>query len=123
MTLKITAIDHIQITCPPSREAACVAFYGDVLGLAEIEKPEKLKPRGGAWFQLGGQQVHLGIDPEGQASPSKRHVCLLVDDLAAAQALIEAAGFEITPEPIDAFGLRRFFVRDPANNRVEIGTR
>ncbi len=123
MTLSITAIDHTQITCQPADEPATVAFYRNILGLAEVDKPEELKSRGGAWFQLGTQQVHIGVDTECEVSPSKRHVCFLVEDLAAAQAVLEDAGIETTPEPIDAFGLERFFIRDPAGNRVEIGAR
>ena len=127
MTLSITAIDHIQITCQPSGEAATLAFYRNILGLQEIEKPDELKARGGAWFQLGAQQVHIGVDKEdpvgSQVKPSKRHICFLVDDLTTAQLELEHAGIEITREPVDAFGLERFFVRDPAGNRVEIGCR
>jgi len=127
MSFTVHAIDHIQVTCAPSQEAACIAFYRDVLTLPEIEKPEELKSRGGAWFQVGALQLHLGVDPEpsdGQKTPkSKRHVCFLVDDLEAAEASLRSAGFEIEPEPIDAFGLRRFFTRDPAGTRVEIGSR
>ena len=85
MSFTVQAIDHVQVTCPPSKEAACIAFYRDVLGLAEIEKPEELKARGGAWFQVGALQLHLGVDPEQETPPSKRHVCFLVDDLAAAE--------------------------------------
>jgi len=123
MSLTITAIDHIQITCQPQDEATTLAFYRDILGLPEIEKPEELKSRGGAWFQLGTQQIHIGVDKPCEVSPSKRHICFLVDDLGKAEAYLAAAGFEILPEPVDAFGLRRFFVRDPAGNRVEIGER
>ncbi len=96
-------------------------FYRDVLALPEIEKPEDLKKNGGAWFQVGALQLHLGVDPEQETPKSKRHVCFLVDNLEAAEESLRDAGYEIEPQPIDAFGLRRFFVRDPAGTRVEIG--
>ena len=57
------------------------------------------------------------------APKSKRHICFLVEDLTAAEKAVADAGFEIEPQPIDAFGLRRFFTRDPAGNRVELGAR
>jgi len=123
MSFRVHAIDHVQVTCPPSKEAECVAFYRDVLALPEIEKPEDLKKNGGAWFQVGTLQLDIGVDPEQVTPKSKRHVCFLVDDLEAAEAQFRNAGFEIEPQPIDAFGLRRFFVRDPAGTRVEIGAR
>jgi hypothetical protein len=32
--------------------------------LVEIEKPEPLRGRGGVWFSLGPQQLHVGVaDP------------------------------------------------------------
>ena len=65
--------------------------------------------------------MHIGIDPD--ASPkSKRHICFLVADLAAAKAAVQARGVAIEDEG-KAEGLIRFFVRDPAGNRIEIGQR
>jgi catechol 2,3-dioxygenase-like lactoylglutathione lyase family enzyme len=92
-----------------------------VLRLPELEKPGHLKVRGGAWFQVGPTQMHIGIDPD--ASPrSKRHICFLVGDLALAKHEVVARGVAIEDEGV-AEGLRRFFVRDPAGNRIEIGQR
>ena len=121
MSLGIVGIDHVQIAVPRALEDQCLAFYREVLRLPEVEKPEHLKARGGAWFQVGPTQMHIGIDPD--ASPrSKRHVCFLVRDLAAAKAEILSRGVPIEDEGV-AEGLRRFFVRDPAGNRIEIGQR
>jgi catechol 2,3-dioxygenase-like lactoylglutathione lyase family enzyme len=121
MALGILGIDHVQIAVPKVREAECVAFYRDALALAEIEKPEHLKARGGAWFQIGPTQLHIGVDPE-PSPKSKRHVCFLVSDLAAARAAVVARGIALEDEG-RAEGLIRFFVRDPAGNRIEIGQR
>jgi len=121
MPLGITTIDHVQIAVPRALEAECLTFYRRVLGLSEIPKPKELRARGGAWFQLGNLQMHIGVDPE--PSPrSKRHVCFLVSDLAAARADVVAKGVAIEEEGV-AEGLKRFFVRDPAGNRIEIGQR
>jgi catechol 2,3-dioxygenase-like lactoylglutathione lyase family enzyme len=121
MSLGIQAIDHVQIAVPKALEAACLAFYRNVLGLPEIPKPAELRARGGAWFQLPNLQMHVGVDPE--SSPrSKRHVCFLVPDLARAKAEIVAKGVAIEEESV-AEGLSRFFIRDPADNRIEIGQR
>ena len=119
----ITAIDHVQITVPPEIDREAKRFYSEVLGLREIAKPEELKARGGAWYELGNAQLHLAIDPGAGGTGSRRHVCLAVDDLEAARGALKARGFEITDEPIQADGLARFFLRDPAGNRVEIGQR
>ena len=121
MPLKVIGIDHIQIAVPRALEGQCLAFYREVLGLEEIAKPPELRGRGGAWFQAGPIQVHIGIDAEG-SPPSKRHICFLVADSGAAKAAIAADGVFIEGES-QTDGLARFFIRDPAGNRLEIGQR
>jgi hypothetical protein len=37
------------VAAPPACEAAAREFYGSLLGLAEVEKPEPLRGRGGVW--------------------------------------------------------------------------
>jgi len=80
-----------------------------------------LRARGGAWFQVGNLQLHIGIDPNSWPR-SKRHVCFLVSDLSAAKDSALAKGLTIEEESV-AEGLSRFFIRDPAGNRIEIGQR
>jgi len=121
MSLGILRIDHVQMTVPRTLEAQCLAFYRTVLGLKEIPKPEELRARGGAWFEVGAMQFHIGVDPEGWPQ-SKRHVCFLVPDLAKAKSAAVNAGAMIEEEGF-AEGLHRFFIRDPAGNRIEIGER
>jgi catechol 2,3-dioxygenase-like lactoylglutathione lyase family enzyme len=121
MSLGIIGIDHIQIAVPKALESACLAFYREVLALPEIAKPEHLKARGGAWFRVGPTQMHVGIDPE-PSPKSKRHVCFLVADLATAKSAVVTKGIAIEDEG-KAEGLIRFFLRDPAGNRIEIGER
>ena len=121
MSLGITGIDHIQIAVPQALEVACLKFYREVFGFPELEKPAELRARGGAWFQVGALQMHIGVDPD--ASPkSKRHICFLTQDLAKAKVFVAAKGVAIEEESV-AEGLARFFVRDPAGNRIEIGQR
>jgi catechol 2,3-dioxygenase-like lactoylglutathione lyase family enzyme len=130
MSLGITGIDHVQIAVPRAKEAECLKFYREIFGFTEIPKPEELRARGGAWFQVGGLQMHIGVDPEvlvdGRPSPtgpkSKRHICFLTGDLAKAKAAVMRHGVAIEEESV-AEGLSRFFIRDPAGNRIEIGQR
>jgi catechol 2,3-dioxygenase-like lactoylglutathione lyase family enzyme len=121
MSLGIATIDHVQVTVPKALETECLTFYRTVLGLREIPKPEELRARGGAWFEVGTLQFHIGVDPD-PSPKSKRHVCFLVADLSKARASAVARGVEIEEEGV-AEGLARFFVRDPAGNRIEIGQR
>ena len=121
MSFGISGIGHVQIAVPKALETESIAFYRDVLGLAEIEKPADVKGRGGAWFRAGDIQLHIGIDPEGSPS-SKRHVCFLVPDLDKARAAVRAAGLALEKDG-PAKSLIRIFIRDPAGNRIEIGQR
>lgn len=121
MPLGVTAIDHVQIAVPRAKEEECLAFYRALFGFPEIPKPAELRGRGGAWFQVAGLQLHVGVDPD-PSPKSKRHVCFLVRKLGAAKEEVEAAGIPIEEEGI-AEGLSRFFIRDPAGNRIEIGQR
>ena len=121
MSLGISTIDHVQMTVPKTLEAEALAFYRTVLGLKEIPKPDELRARGGAWFEVGALQFHIGVDPEPWPK-SKRHICFLVPDLAKAKAAVTAHGISVEEEGF-AEGLSRFFIRDPAGNRIEIGQR
>jgi catechol 2,3-dioxygenase-like lactoylglutathione lyase family enzyme len=114
----VLGLDHLQLAMPKGREADARAFYGGILGLPEIEKPANLAVRGGVWFQLGTQQLHLGV--EGDFRPAKKaHPALLVRDLARLRARLEQGGFEpYEDEPLA--GYERCYVADPFGNRLEL---
>jgi hypothetical protein len=103
---------------PAGGEASVRRFYGELLGLTELPKPPNLAARGGAWFQCGALQLHLGV--EADFRPAKRaHPALLVKDLAKMVAALSAAGFEIKhDEPVQGF--ERAFTSDPFGNRIEL---
>ncbi|HEX4731057.1 MAG TPA: VOC family protein [Solirubrobacterales bacterium] len=112
-------LDHVQIAAPPGCEAAARRFFGELVGLKELEKPEPLRARGGAWFRLGRRQLHIGVEPEFEPA-RKAHVALRVspaelDDLAARLA---AAGAPVIWDD-DLPGERRFYSEDPWGNRIE----
>jgi catechol 2,3-dioxygenase-like lactoylglutathione lyase family enzyme len=124
MTLGIIEINHIQITVPRAAEEASRRFYRDVLGLEEIHKPGRSKERGGAWFRQGSVEVHLSVeDAATENHSSRRHICYLVTDLPEAARQLVGAGVEVIPDdrPID--GWKRFYIRDPGANRIEVAQR
>jgi catechol 2,3-dioxygenase-like lactoylglutathione lyase family enzyme len=115
------AIHHVNVTVPRSLEEATKHFYGVIMGLAEVPKPEASRRRGGAWYQVGPLQLHLSVeDALGENCISKRHVCYTVSNLAEAEERFRAAGVEIVPDDLPMPGLSRFYVRDPGGNRLEI---
>jgi len=112
------------MTVPTAVEEASKAFYGSVLGLEEIPKPDALRSRGGAWFRSGRIEFHLSVEDNASDNrSSRRHVCFIVADLKEAERTLLRAGVEIIPDKRPITGWRRFYVRDPGGNRVEIAER
>jgi catechol-2,3-dioxygenase len=119
--MTITGLDHVQVAAPAGCETSARRYYGDLLGLAEVEKPEPLRARGGAWFQLGNQQLHIGVD-EAFEPALKAHPAIRVTDRSSLDALadrLNAAGFPVTWD--DALtDAGRFYSKDPWGNRIEL---
>jgi catechol 2,3-dioxygenase-like lactoylglutathione lyase family enzyme len=114
----VTSLHHVNVTVPAEHEAAAKNFYGTVLGLKQVPKPAAAR-QSGAWYQIGDNQLHLSVDEE-PASISSRHVCFTVDDLAETERKFRDAEVEIIPDPRPIPGTRRFYVRDPGGNQLEI---
>jgi predicted enzyme related to lactoylglutathione lyase len=114
----VTALHHVNVTVPPALEAATKHFYGSVVGLTQVPKPAAARQTG-AWYQIGNNQLHLSIEAA-DGSLSSRHVCFTVDDLAKAEQRFRDAGVEIIADPRPIPGTRRFYVRDPGGNQLEI---
>jgi catechol 2,3-dioxygenase-like lactoylglutathione lyase family enzyme len=111
------AIDHVQIAMPAGGEGAARGFFGDVLGLTEIPKPADMAARGGCWFEVGGLQIHIGVEADFRAA-KKAHVALRTNDLVGLRQRLATAGFVLTDDaPVN--GHDRFFTADPFGNRIE----
>lgn len=114
-------LDHVQLAAPPGCEPEARRFFGDLLGLEELEKPEPLRSRGGAWFALaGGGQLHIGVEEQfaaaRKAHPAFRLPAAELDELARR---LEAGGERV--EWDDSLpGIRRFYTADPWGNRLEL---
>lgn len=120
--MTVVGIDHVQVTVPVERMEAALAFYGGVLGLRALPQPARENPEPGAWYAVGAAELHLRAEPvDGETlRASRRHVALLVDDIAAAEAALAAAGVALLPDRRPVPGQRRLFVRDPGGNRLEL---
>jgi catechol 2,3-dioxygenase-like lactoylglutathione lyase family enzyme len=120
MTLQHVEINHVNVTVPTALEEAAKHFYTVVLGLRQIPKPKGPRQNIGAWYQLGGVQLHLSIEDGVQNENSDRHVCYQVEDIAAAEIHFRNSAIEIIPDPRPVKGSARFYVRDPGGNLIEI---
>jgi ribosomal protein S18 acetylase RimI-like enzyme len=112
----IVGVDHVQVAAPPGSEDRARAFYGALIGMAEIDKPERLRARGGVWFRAGDEEVHVGID-ENFVPAWKAHPALAVANASELRALahrLDRAGHHVRWDG------PRFYVADPFGNRLEL---
>ena len=114
----ILELHHIQLAMPEGGEDAARRFYGGVLGLTEVAKPEALAGRGGVWFEGRSLRLHLGVETP-FVPAHKAHPAFRVADPAALRFHFDAVGIEARPD-IDLPGLRRLYVSDPFGNRIEL---
>jgi catechol 2,3-dioxygenase-like lactoylglutathione lyase family enzyme len=114
----MTALHHVQVSCPAGSEDAVREFYGRLLGLDEVDKPPELAGRGGVWFRGEGYELHVGVE-QPFAPARKAHPAFLVHDVDILAARIGAEGYAITWDSRFP-GYRRFHTADPHGNRVEI---
>ncbi len=120
MSAGIVNFHHVNVTVPHAVEGAAKEFYRNVLGLEEVPKPEAARGRAGAWYQLGSVQLHLSLEATPEQKVATRHICFVVENLDRAQTHLVAARVEILSDPRPLPGTKRFYVRDPGGNLIEI---
>ena len=108
------ALHHVSINV---RDVApALAFYTETLGFTPRgDRPDF--PFGGAWLDVGGQQVHLieGDVPDGLG----QHFAIQVSDLDATVAELRQRGVRVSdPSPVGSN--RQAFLRDPSGNSIEL---
>lgn len=118
--MRLLGLDHVQIAIPVSGEDRARAFYVGVLGMREVSKPPVMAARGGAWFVVGEQGLHVGVEepfvPAKKAHPAFRLAS--ADDVRALAEHLRSKGIEprFSNETADAV---RFHADDPFGNRLE----
>jgi catechol 2,3-dioxygenase-like lactoylglutathione lyase family enzyme len=116
-------LDHVQVAAPVGSDDDARRFYGELLGMTELRKPEALRARGGVWFACGDRQLHVGI-AEPFAPATKAHPALSFDpaDLVRLAERLTSAGCTVQWDDTIP-GTRRFFTADPWGNRIEVVAR
>jgi catechol 2,3-dioxygenase-like lactoylglutathione lyase family enzyme len=115
--IKFKRLDHVQICIPVGKEREARQFYTDIIGLAEIPKPDELIPNGGLWYQIADIQLHIGT--ENETGKSKRHPAFEVEDIHLARTHLENHGVKLR-EDKQVPGQMRFSFIDPFDNRIEL---
>ena len=98
-------------------------FYEEVLGLAQIPRPDLGVP--GVWYGAGEGEVHLievpeGADvgsPPGYTNPGGRHTAFAIEDYGAALARLKGAGLEVLETSAEQ---GQMWVRDPDGHVIEL---
>ncbi len=108
------AIHHVAINVKDVPES--VAFYTDILGgVLRTDRPDF--GIGGAWIDLGGQQVHLLEAPVPRNLG--QHFAIRVGDLDATVAELRTKGVDIA-DPVPSGTNRQTFLDDPSGNAIEL---
>lgn len=117
MTFTIQGIDHVQVAAPAGCEEEAREFYGNIIGLEELEKPEELKKRGGCWFRCGNQEIHIGVE-QGFVPAKKAHPAFNVKHIESLQESLIQRGISVIEDKARP-NVTRFYVFDPFGNRIE----
>lgn len=108
------AVHHVSINVDDVDEG--VAFYTEVLG-ASVRTDRPDLGLGGAWLDIGGQQLHL---IEAAVPPNHgQHFAIRVADIDAVVEEFRSKGVEVN-DPVTIGSGRQTFLDDPAGNVVEL---
>jgi glyoxylase I family protein len=109
-------VHHVSINVNDLHEA--VTFYTQVLGLTvRTDRPDADIGVGGAWLDVGGQQVHLL--EAGPPAGVGQHFAIRVEDLDAAVAELRRRDVSVG-DPSGIGTGRQAFLSDPSGNLVEL---
>jgi catechol 2,3-dioxygenase-like lactoylglutathione lyase family enzyme len=108
----------VNIVVPVQDVARARQFYGTVLGLAEIERPESVGSPG-AWLRAGTVVIQLA-GREQAGGTTKHRFGLWVENVEAARRAFGAAGVMVRKGEPKSPGIQCFLVCDPDGNEIEI---
>jgi catechol 2,3-dioxygenase-like lactoylglutathione lyase family enzyme len=118
MSFAFKKIDHIQLAAPKGCEGLAREFFSGVLGLTEVEKPQELKKRGGAWFEFGSYQLHIGVE-EPFLPAKKAHPAFVIENIEELKTHLKEQKVPFR-EDDNVPGANRIHLNDPFGNRLEI---
>ena len=114
--IHVTEYNHVGIVIRNLEE--CMKFYGEVLGLRSIPRPQFNFP--GHWYQVGpGAQLHLMVLEE-TIPMTMRHIALEVEDIDKAQEYLESKGVEVSRAQPASGPSMPAEIRDPDGLSIEL---
>lgn len=120
--MQIEGIHHVSLLVTDLERSR--AFYRDIVGLEEIERPPFSFP--GAWFRIGegGQQLHLIVYygetlRSGGIDTRDGHFAIRVKDFDETLARLKQHGVDYVANRDSVAGFAQIFVLDPDRNIIE----
>ncbi|GIP31129.1 VOC family protein [Paenibacillus sp. J2TS4] len=121
--LNPTELHHVSLVVTDLEKSS--AFYREVLGLKDLERPPF--PFAGAWFAVGGsgQQLHLIVNEAytpAHVSINTRnaHLAIRVPCYTEALAKLDQLKIEYVAKPNSIAGFPQVYILDPDHNLIEI---
>jgi catechol 2,3-dioxygenase-like lactoylglutathione lyase family enzyme len=90
MKIEYRRLNHITIAVPAGEHDTVRAFYGGVLGLKEVERPDALnKVYDLIWYEWTDILLHLEFTPPWTRPTQNRHVGVEVKQIQPVRAYLE----------------------------------
>jgi catechol 2,3-dioxygenase-like lactoylglutathione lyase family enzyme len=130
MALEITCLHHVSL--PVTNLERSRAFYRDIMGLEELERPPF--DFAGAWFRVGDGQLHLIVHPRptlrtGGIDSRDVHFAVRVRSYRDAVTALRAHGYSpdasnelrrLRENPRGKAGFPQIFILDPDRHVIEL---
>ncbi|NRA40014.1 MAG: VOC family protein [Planctomycetes bacterium] len=108
--------DHLAISVSNIERSAY--FYGEVLGLQPIQRPDFKFP--GLWYTFGaGCDLHIIGGREDRATKD-HHFSMRIDDIDLALRELDKHGVEYRKPALRPDGVQQIFFEDPDGNLIEL---
>jgi glyoxylase I family protein len=121
--MQLRSLHHVSVCVTDLPRAR--RFYGEVLGLPEIARPNFDFP--GAWYELGDRQVHLIVHTTPRALRGTTeidgrdgHFAFRVDDYDRTIAHLRQQGVPFWENKRNATPWAQIYVTDPDGNVIEL---
>ena len=122
LLIDFKSIHHISLSVTDLKQSK--HFYGEILGLKEINRPNFDFP--GAWYEIGNQQLHLIVYQDSetlrnnqQVETKDGHFAITVNDYYKTLAFLKEKGVRVTENAQCKSGFAQPFCTAPDNTRIE----
>ena len=120
MKVNVKRINHLTIAVPAGEHDKARAFYGGVLGLEEIPRPDALNAVYDLmWFRFLDILLHLDFTPPWTQPAENRHLAFEVEDLSAVRLYLQGKGATLR-DAVSMPDRERFYLLDPFGNYFEL---